>query len=234
MKSGYSNVVSELIRWVENKDAAMRMGMQNIHNLQETQYVTNLIMRVSKEITEEYPFYSKMLIRISSGLFIPNGMMYGVNTAVLGELALIAMHIEAEPINTYMWQHIHPRVVKIAKELYTDGYYDSAAEKAIKEVECRLREKFAELRPRDAIPTKVGDIIGALFSEKEGFQFCDTTTPSGKDYRRGIKLMLEATMAAYRNPAAHENLSCTKREAIEQITLASQLMYVLEKTYLDE
>lgn len=232
MKSKCTNEVSELIRWVQNKDAAMRMGMQNMHNPQETQYVTNLIMRVSKEIMDEYPFYSEMLKRISTGLFMPNGMVYGVNTAVLGELALIVMHIEAEPINTTVWRQIHPRVAKIAKALYVDGHYDSAAEKAIKEVEVRLREKFTELRPNDAVPSKVGDIIGALFSDGGVFQFCDTATTSGKDYRRGNKLMFEAAMAAYRNPAAHENLSCTKREAIEQITLASQLMYVLDKPNL--
>ena len=36
-------------------------------------------------------------------------------------------------------------------------------------------------------------------------------------------------MVAYRNPAAHANLQYEKREAMEQIMLASQLMYVLDK-----
>ena len=36
-------------------------------------------------------------------------------------------------------------------------------------------------------------------------------------------------MAAYRNPAAHANPQYEKRETIEQIMLASQLMYVLDK-----
>lgn len=52
------------------------------------------------------------------------------------------------------------------------------------------------------------------------------------DYRRGIHSLFEGIMAAYRNPAAHANLQYEKREAMEQIMLASQLMYVLDKPQL--
>ena len=69
-------------------------------------------------------------------------------------------------------------------------------------------------------------------SENGAFKFCDTTTTSGKDYRRGIHSLFEGIMAAYRNPAAHANLQYEKREAMEQIMLASQLMYVLDKPQL--
>ena len=112
------------------------------------------------------------------------------------------------------------------------AYCSTAAEKAVKEVESRLREKFSELKPGAAIPPKIGDVIGALISENGVFRFCDTTTTSGRDYRRGIHSLFEGIMAAYRNPAAHANLQYEKREAMEQIMLASQLMYVLEKPQL--
>jgi hypothetical protein len=102
----------------------------------------------------------------------------------------------------------------------------------IKEVESRLREKFSELKPGAAVPSKIGDVIGALMSENGAFKFCDTTTTSGRDYRRGIQSLFEGIMAAYRNPAAHANLQYEKREAMEQIMLASQLMYVLDKPQL--
>ena len=49
---------------------------------------------------------------------------------------------------------------------------------------------------------------------------------------RGIQSLFEGIMAAYRNPAAHANLQYEKREAMEQIMLASQLMYVLDKPQL--
>ena len=91
---------------------------------------------------------------------------------------------------------------------------------------------WSELKPGAAVPSKIGDVIGALMSENGAFKFCDTTTTSGRDYRRGIQSLFEGIMAAYRNPAAHANLQYEKREAMEQIMLASQLMYVLDKPQL--
>ena len=150
----------------------------------------------------------------------------------IGELVVIVRHIEAEPVVVQFWAEIHPRIANVSHELYADGHYSTAAEKAVKEVESRLREKFLELKTGAAVPAKIGDVIGALMSENGAFKFCDTTTASGRDYRRGIQSLFEGIMAAYRNPAAHANLQYEKREAMEQIMLASQLMYVLEKPQL--
>lgn len=166
-------------------------------------------------------------------LFQGNGMSPAlVNPVAFGELMVIICHIGAEPSIARFWSAIHPRIAKVSRELYTDGHCSTAAEKAVKEVESRLREKFSELKPSAAVPSKIGDVIGALMSENGAFKFCDTTTTSGRDYRRGIQSLFEGIMAAYRNPAAHANLQYEKREAMEQIMLASQLMYVLDKPQL--
>lgn len=79
------------------------------------------------------------------------------------------------------------------------------------------------------MPAKVGDIIGALLTENGAYYFADLSTVSGKDYYRGIHALFEGIFAAYRNPSSHKNIPCTKREAMEQIVLASQLMYVLDR-----
>lgn len=128
-----------------------------------------------------------------------------------------------------VWHEIHPRIIGTSQGLFCDGYYDSAAEKAVKEVESRLRELFLILKPGVTVPAKVGDIIGALLSENGAYHFADLSTVSGRDYRKGIQSLFEGIFFAYRNPSAHKNLPCTKRESIEQIMLASQLMYVLDK-----
>lgn len=178
----------------------------------------------------EYPFYAVELKNIASTLFMDFG--YGtaaLNNVAFSELYIIISHIIKEPVDTAVWREIHPRIVTISKELFCDRYYDSAAEKAIKEVETRLRELFQLLKSGVTVPTKVGDTIGALLTENGAYHFADLSTASGKDYRRGIQSIFEGIFAAYRNPSAHENFSCTKREAMEQIMLASQLMYVLDK-----
>lgn len=139
------------------------------------------------------------------------------------------LRIEAEPVVVQFWSEIHPRIVKVSHGLYVDGHCSTAAEKAVKEVKLRLREKFSELKPGVAVPSRIGDVIGAPISENGAFKFCDTTTTSGSNYRHGIQSLFEGIIAAYRNPAVHANLQYGKREAMEQIMLASQLMYVLDK-----
>lgn len=220
----------ELERWIKNTNAQMQSNVPIGFTNQNIQDISNLISKISEGIRDEYPFYAKMLPQITSILFPihPYGGIT-INPAAFGELYIIVRHLEEEPTNIHFWASMHPRIETISKGLFDDGHYTSSAEKAIKEVETRLREKFAELKPGVFIPSKVGDIIGALFSENGSYKFCDTSTVSGKDYRRGIQLLFEGTIAAYRNPAAHQNLTYTKREAIEQIVMASQLMYVLEK-----
>lgn len=231
MKLPYENELYELRKWIDftNKN----LQMQFLHTPPEIQSVRQWISSIAIGIQNEHPFYSADLPRIANILFSGNGMNSAyLNYVAFGELVIAIRHIEAEPVITRFWSEIHPRIVNVSRELFVDGHCSTAAEKAIKEVESRLREKFSELKPGAAVPSKIGDVIGALMSENGAFKFCDTTTTSGRDYRRGIQSLFEGIMAAYRNPAAHANLQYEKREAIEQIMLASQLMYVLDKPQL--
>ncbi|MEI3086275.1 MAG: TIGR02391 family protein [Oscillospiraceae bacterium] len=231
LKLPYENELYELRKWIDNTNTPL--NMQFLHTPQEIQRVRQWINTIAKEIQAEYPFYAAMLPSIANILFQENGTNPAlVNPGAFGELAVIICHIETEPIVVGFWSAIHPQIVSVSRELYVDGHCSTAAEKAVKEVESRLREKFSELKPDAAAPSRIGDVIGALISENGAFKFCDTTTASGKDYRRGIQHLFEGIMAAYRNPSAHANLQYEKREAMEQIMLASQLMYVLDKPQL--
>lgn len=228
MKLPYQNELYELRKWIDFTNA--NLNMQFLHTPPEIQSVRRWIDAIATGVQNDYPFYAAALSRIANILFYQNELSaVFLNPAAFGELVIIIRHIEVEPVVVQFWSEIHPRIVNVSRELYVDGHYSPAAEKAVKEVESRLREKFAELKPGMAVPSKIGDVIGALISENGAFKFCDTTTTSGKDYRRGIYSLFEGTMAAYRNPAAHANLQYEKREAMEQIMLASQLMYVLDK-----
>ena len=231
MKLPYENELYELRKWIDNTNATLNMQFPRLS--QEIQRVHQWINAIAAGIQTDYPFYADMLPRITNILFQGNGITPAlVNPAAFGELVVIVRHIEAEPVVVRFWSEIHPRIANVSHELYVDGHYSTAAEKAVKEVESRLREKFLELKTGAAVPAKIGDVIGALMSENGAFKFCDTTTTSGRDYRHGIQFLFEGIMAAYRNPAAHANLQYEKREATEQIMLASQLMYVLDKTQL--
>ena len=130
--------------------------------------------------TSGLSFYATTLPCVANILFQQNEMgAIFLNPAAFGELVVIVRHIEAEPIVVQFWAEIHPRIVNVSHELYVDGHYSTAAEKAVKEVESRLREKFLELKTGAAVPAKIGDVIGALMSENGAFKFCDTTTTIG-------------------------------------------------------
>ena len=226
MKVPYQNELYELRKWIDNTHANLSLQLQFFRTQQEIQIVKQLIITIAAGIQGEYPFYASILPQIASILFPVNNMGTAtLNPAAFGELVVIIRHIDAEPFSMRFWTAIHARITNV----YKDGHYASAAENAVKEVETRLREKFAELKPGTSVPSKVGDIIGALLSDNGVFKFCDTSTTSGKNYRRGIQSLFEGTMAAYRNPSAHANLQYDRREALEQIMLASQLMFVLDK-----
>lgn len=232
MKVTYRNELYELRKWIDNTNANLSLQLQFFRTQQEIQIVKQLIITIAAGIQGEYPFYASILPQIASILFPVNNMGTAtLNPAAFGELVVIIRHIDAEPFSMRFWTAIHARITNVSYELYKDGHYASAAENAVKEVETRLREKFAELKPGTSVPSKVGDIIGALLSDNGVFKFCDTSTTSGKNYRRGIQSLFEGTMAAYRNPSAHANLQYDRREALEQIMLASQLMFVLDKPY---
>lgn len=145
-----------------------------------------------------------------------------------GSLDKLEIQNDYDPSNVYYWNNIHPRISNIAKELFENEFYDSAAEKAIKEVETCLREMFGELKNGAKEPGKINDIIGALLSENGAYKYFESTTQSGQDFCRGFKQICEGTFAAYRNPNAHKNITIQKREAFERITLASMIMYVLK------
>lgn len=217
--------------WIHDINAALHRGEQLIIPDDVVNGTCQLIRTIASGVQLEYPFYAKELSNIASTLFVRSFSPmtpWTLDGIVFGELLLIERHLSSEPINLQFWNNIHPRIKAIARSLYADGHFASAAEKAVKEVETRLRELFIEFKPGEAEPSKIGNIIGALLSENGAYQFVDISAPSGKDYRRGIQSIFEGMFAAYRNPSSHKNLDYSQREAVEQIVLASQLMYVLD------
>lgn len=221
--------LEELWIWVLNTDSCICHNQALMFQPQTINHVYDLVSKVSEAISDENPYYANELPKIAKNLFPLMGGFYSVNTAAFGELYIITKHLHDEPQNTSLWTMIHPRIVAIAKDEFLDGHFASAAHRSCVELETRLRELFKELKPGSTVPSRTSDLIGALLTENGAYHFCDTSTPSGKDYRRGIQSLFEGFIAAYRNPSSHENQNLSKTDAFEQIVLASQLMKVLDK-----
>lgn len=231
--SDYSQHLELLHQWIFNVQKLLNQPVPITISNFDANHVRNGIKMIAQDVKDEYPFYAEQLIQITNKLFlgsVNSCMQLTLNKVVFGELYIIEKHLYAEPFNLQLWTNIHPRICSISKQLYADGHFSASAERAVKEVETRLRELFTELKPTAALPSKIGDIIGALLTETGAYHFVDTSTTSGKDYRKGIHHLFEGIFFAYRNPNAHQNRIYTKRQAIEQIILASQLMYVLDNS----
>ena len=229
MKVTYENELRSLQSWISYANIGLASVGAVTTDIASANNICYQINAIADGIKHEYPFYASELKGIAGNLF--KEYTYGavaLNSAAFGELFIIVRHIVEEPVDTSVWREIHPRIAKISKELFCDGYFDAAAEKAVKELESRLRELFQELKPGTTVPTKVGDLIGALLTENGAYHFADLSTVSGKNYRKGIQHLFEGLFFAYRNPFSHKNLPYTKRESIEQIMLASQLMHILD------
>ena len=148
MKLPYENELYELRKWIDFTNNA-NLQMQFLHTPQEIQRVHQWINAITRGIQADYPFYAATLPCVANILFQQNEMgAIFLNPAAFGELVVIVRHIEAEPVVVQFWAEIHPRIVNVSHELYVDGHYSTAAEKAVKEVESRLREKFLELKNR--------------------------------------------------------------------------------------
>lgn len=221
--------IEKLKIWVLNTNNALKSRQNLLYTNTDVYTISSLINRVSSAIFDEYSYYTHELPGIAKNLFKNNG--YGnhfLNTAAFGELFIIVQHITNEPVNIAFWQNIHPRIIGVSQSLYCDGHYDSAANKAIKEVETALRELFCKLKNTTTEPKHVEDAINALLSENGLYQFSPGTDPSSKSYREGIHELFKASFKAYRNPVSHKNLTYTKQEAFEQVSLASLMMRVLD------
>lgn len=230
IKHNYSNELSKLLHWALNIEQTLGASMPFMRTMKEVQEIFRCIAVVANGIKTEYPFYADVMQKISNNLFSQNGPnFFAINLAGFWQLNMILQHINREPVNTAFWSCIHPRIQIISKDLYVDGHYSSAAERAIKEVETYLKEKFSEIAPDSKPIADVSRAIDALLSDSGLFQFCEVSTQSGKNKRKGTRLLFDGCILAYRNPSAHANINFTKREAFEQITLASQLLYILDK-----
>ena len=227
MKPTYNSDLIPLRDWIRDINNLLKTGHQVIMNPNDFFQIQEAIQRIAHEIKYEYSFLSSELYVIQNNLFNIMANPPTINTASFGELFLAVEQIINEPINTRFWNDIHPDIVRVSKALYCDGHFGAAADKAVIEIETKMRELFRKYKPGAIVPKDSDTLIDALLSDNGLHQFCNTTEKSGQNYRKGIHQLFKGIFLAYRHPNLHENLPCTQQEAFGRIVLASQLMFVL-------
>ncbi len=220
--------LENLLAWVKQMDTTIAENKFIPIAQIEVTNVRKLILIVANSVHYSHPQCEAQLRRIEQNLFyLPDMYGYRINLCLFGQLFLIVHYIN-EQLQDYFWSNIHPRVVNVAQAEYVDGYFDSAAEKALREVETYLRELYSQAYPNLGEPKEINTIKDKLLNDENVYMF-DRQTQSGKNYFDGIRTLFDNVFKAYRNPTAHRNIKINKREASERIMLASQLMYVLDE-----
>lgn len=220
--------LENLLAWVKQMDTTIAENKFLPISQIEVTNLRKLILIVANGVHYSHPQCEAQLRRIEQNLFnSPDMYGYRINLCVFGQLFLIVHYISEQP-KDYFWSNIHPRVVSVAQAEYVDGYFDSAAEKALREVETYLRELYSQAYPDLGEPKEISTIKDKLLNDENVYMF-DRQTQSGKNFFDGIKSLFDNVFKAYRNPTVHRNIKINKREASERIMLASQLLYVLDE-----
>lgn len=189
--------------------------------------IKNNLSQLSNELEKTEPFYSKQLFSLKDCLFTGYG---NINPFVFGQIFEILQYIDY--INTTprqdIWSLIHPMIISVSKNQFTDGYYAEAAENAFKEINARVKKIYHILDSTSTIPDGK-DVMNKVFTPNNPMlELCDRSTDSGQNIQLGFKEMLSGSMSALRNPKAHENIQLTSADAMRQIIFASMLMYKID------
>jgi uncharacterized protein (TIGR02391 family) len=122
---------------------------------------------------------------------------------------------------------LHQRIGGACAELYRDGHYPDAVLRASLALENFVKEKSGRY-----------DISGSTLMEQvfsvngPVLAFNALADQSDKDEQRGMMLLFQGTVFAFRNPRAHKLLKDSPEDALESIALISLLAKRLEQTKL--
>ncbi len=189
--------------------------------------MTDDIIRLSSEIENTYPLYSKELFNAKNGLFYSGGgfdsMKFGVVFTILKALKYDVDN--GNPLN--FWQHIHSDIAKVSYQLFVDGHYYNAVDSAYKEICSRVRKLRSENGEAEIV-SDYSMIRNTFKRDATNYAFSDISTESGRNEHWGYSDLIAGAIQAIRNPNAHQNLPTEKGDAVSKLMLASLLMYKID------
>lgn len=186
---------------------------------------------------EDSQLYSQ-LIRAKEILFYRN--QYGqamLNIVALGEVVFGLDYLAAKQLTQKnrpesedeIWSYIHPLIQKSSKQLFEDRHYANAAEDAYIEINDRVKNLYAIVKPGCKVPDGCA-VMNIVFSTNNPLiKFCDQSTDTGVNRQKGYMQMLTGAMSALRNPKAHSNNEVlSAEESYRRLATASMLMYAID------
>lgn len=125
------------------------------------------------------------------------------------------------------WSDIHPTINRVAKPRFENGQFADAAEAALKEVNCAIK---------DHVKRKSGEELDGVALMQRAFSLkaplvvlADLSTETGRNIQLGYMQIYSGAMTGIRNPKAHSNISIDDKRARHFIYLASLLAQVFDE-----
>ena len=136
-------------------------------------------------------------------------------------------HTETPGPSDWVWQCIHPRVAKLARPRFEDGYYGEAVEASYKEVNEVVKQIVRDVAGREL--DGAGLMTTAFSPNNPLIELTELETTTDQDIQKGYMQIMAGAMTGIRNPKAHGNLNPPASEALHLICLASLLMHKIDE-----
>jgi hypothetical protein len=120
---------------------------------------------------------------------------------------------------------LNPKIEHHCLPLFKGKHYPECAHTAMKQVELNLNKKLGIVR---YVPTT--KTIWEKFSDGKGLRL---KVPFGEEQQDNAKLLFQGAFKYYRNHAAHQDQSITKKTALRIMVIASELLDLLDVCYLN-
>lgn len=128
------------------------------------------------------------------------------------------------PVRAPFEGDLHPRIAKACADLYRGGHYAEAVFRAWLALENLVQEKSGR---RDLSGST---LMEQVFSPNgPALAFNALADPSDKDEQKGMMLLFQGTVFAFRNPRAHKSQMDSPEQAFESILVISFLAKRLEQ-----
>jgi uncharacterized protein (TIGR02391 family) len=128
------------------------------------------------------------------------------------------------PSNYFDRLNLHPRILKVSRDLFLDGYHWQAVFEAAKALVNYVKERSGR-HDLDGAP-----LIRAVFSRNGPvLTFNDLSDQTDLDEQEGMMHLFEGAVLGIRNPGGHSFPEGPEQRAVEYISLLSLLAYRVQE-----
>lgn len=162
-----------------------------------------------------------------------NGLKQGIESAITTLKTIMRLFTEeledagvsgsGRALRAYEGLELHSEIERAVGQLYRDGHYAEAVEKAVKVLNGLVRVRSGEEIDGTALMEKVFSPNNPIL------KFSTLSDQSDRDEQKGFMMLFSGAVAGLRNPRAHKIIQDDPERALEFIAFISLLAKLLDE-----